>query len=202
VALAGSLLDRYGIVTREAAHAERVPGGFASLYPVLKALEEQGRVRRGYFVEGRGGAQFARPGADDQLRRLRDDARAGATMVLAATDPANAWGALLEWPASPAAMRPQRAAGALVVLRNGQLLGWLGPAEHPLLTFLPEAEGERDEASRALATALAGRADGVRRRALLIRTIDGVEASESVLARAFMRAGFTTGGSGLLKRGP
>ena len=74
-ALARALLDRYGVVTREAAHAEGIAGGFSAVYDVFKALEDQGRVRRGYFVEGRGGAQFALPGADDRLRALREVAR-------------------------------------------------------------------------------------------------------------------------------
>jgi ATP-dependent Lhr-like helicase len=202
MAVTGALLDRYGIVTREAAHAEGIPGGFASIYPVLKALEDQGRVRRGYFVDGRGGAQFARPGADDRLRGLRDDADPRVALVLAATDPANAWGTLLDWPEPMAPTRPQRAAGARVVVRNGELLGWLGPAEHPLLTFLPEPEVERAEAASTLAASLAGLVDGKRRRALLIATIDGMDARDSALAPAFVHAGFTIGGRGLLKRGP
>jgi ATP-dependent Lhr-like helicase len=200
-ALARSLLDRYGVVTREAAHAEGVAGGFAAVYDVLKALEDQGRVRRGYFVEGRGGAQFALPGADERLRALRDPRHDAAPVVLAATDPANAWGALLDWPGAAAEMRPQRAAGALVVLHEGALLGWLGRGDRPLLTFLPADEPARSEGARRLAAALAERVDRGLHRALLVTTVDGVEAARSPLAPAFAAEGFVPTAHGLLKRG-
>ncbi len=195
-ALARALLDRYGVVTREAAHAEGVAGGFASVYDVLKALEDQGRVRRGYFVEGHGGAQFALPGADERLRAFRARDTAAQAVVLAASDPANAWGALLEWP-SPAGgdARPQRSAGALVVLRDGDLLGWLGRAGRGLLTF------DRDgDALRELARALGALVDAGDRRALLVSTVDGVPAAESPVAGTFVAAGFSSTSRGLLKR--
>jgi ATP-dependent Lhr-like helicase len=201
-AVARSLLDRYGVVTREAAHAEGIAGGFAVVYDVLKALEDQGRVRRGYFVEGRGGAQFALPGADERLRARRDPRDDIAPLVLAATDPANAWGALLDWPAGTSDARPQRAAGALVVLHEGALLGWLGRGEHPLLTFLPPEEPARSDAANRLARALADRVDRGKHRALLVATVDGVDAARSPLAQAFAAAGFTATLRGLLKRGP
>jgi ATP-dependent Lhr-like helicase len=203
-AIARSLLDRYGVVTREAAHAEGIAGGFAAVYDVLKALEAQGRVRRGYFVEGRGGAQFAVPGADERLRAGRDrgESAAAAPIVLAATDPANAWGALLDWPAGPAGTRPQRAAGTLVVLHEGVLLGWLGRGERPLLTFLPDGEPARSEAARQLAFALAGRVERGDLRALLISAVDGAPAAKSALAPAFVAAGFSPSSRGLLKRPP
>jgi ATP-dependent Lhr-like helicase len=200
-ALARSLLDRYGVVMRETAHAEGVAGGFAAVYDVLKALEEQGRVRRGYFVDGRGGAQFALPGADERLRARRDAREDAAPIVLAATDPANAWGALLDWPASPCDARPQRGAGALVVLHEGELLGWVGRGDHPVITFLPPDEPARSVAARRLATALADRVDRGGHRALLLSSVDGVEAARSPLAGAFVAAGFTATMHGLLKRG-
>jgi ATP-dependent Lhr-like helicase len=198
-ALAQSLLQRYGVVTREAAHSEGIAGGFAAVYEVLKSLEERGRVRRGYFVEGRGGAQFALPGADERLRAASevDDE---APHVLAATDPASAWGALIDWPAHPAA-RPQRAAGALVVLRAGALLGWLGRGDRPLLTFLAPGEPLRSEGARVLARALADRVERGRERALLVSTIDGVPAADSPLAPCFLAAGFVGTSDGLFKRG-
>ncbi|MBV9947367.1 MAG: winged helix DNA-binding domain-containing protein, partial [Myxococcales bacterium] len=209
-ALARALLERYGVVTREAAHVEGVPGGFAAVYDVLKALEEQGRVRRGHFVEGRGGAQFALPGADERLRALREatgdrppapGAEPPRPLVVAATDPANAWGALLDWPAAGhAEARPQRAADARVVLREGVLLGWMGRGDHPVLTFLPEQEPARSNAARALAGALASLVDEGGRAALLISTIDGVDATASPLAGAFAAAGFTRAARGLMKR--
>ncbi len=202
-AVARSLLDRYGVVTREAAHAEGIAGGFAVVYDVLKALEDQGRVRRGYFVEGRGGAQFAMPGADERLRARRDARDDVAPLVLSATDPASAWGALLEWPAATRSeARPQRSAGAVVVLDDGALLGWLGRGEHPLLTFLPAEEPARSDAARRLARALAERVERGQHRALLIATVDGVDAATSPLAPAFAAAGFTATLRGLLKRGP
>jgi ATP-dependent Lhr-like helicase len=112
-ALANVLLDRHGVLTREAVRGEGVPGGFAAVYPVLKAMEEAGRIRRGYFVTGLGGAQFAVAGAVDRLRAARDS-ETGA-VVLAATDPANPYGVALPWPVKG----PQRVAGAYVVLVDG-----------------------------------------------------------------------------------
>ena len=109
-ALAEQLLARHGVLTRPAVMAEGVAGGFSALYPVLKALEEAGRVRRGYFVAGLGGSQFALPGALDRLRAVReaaaDDEGATAAAVLAATDPANPYGGVLPWPVPEAAGRP------------------------------------------------------------------------------------------------
>jgi len=198
-ATAQALLDRYGIVTREAAHAETIAGGFVGIYDVLKALEARGRVRRGYFVEGRGGAQFALPGADERLRAVREGRIDARPLVLAATDPANAWGALLDWPASRGDARPQRAAGALVVLRDGVLLGWMGRGSRPLITFLPEDEPDRSDAGRALAQGLAELVDGKTRRALLVSSIDGVDAAHSPLVPIFVAAGFVATTRGLLR---
>ncbi len=198
-AIARTLLERYGIVTREAAHAEGIEGGFVGIYDVLKAMEARGSVRRGYFVEGRGGAQFALPGADERLRAVRHATASASPLVLAATDPANAWGSLLDWPASLAEARPQRAAGALVVLLDGVLLGWLGRGEHPLITFLPEAEPDRSEAARALAQGLGQLVEGKVRRALLVSSVDGIDAAHSPLASSFVQAGFVATARGLLK---
>ena len=108
-ALAEVLLERHGIVTREAVLAEGVPGGFAGLYGELSNLETLGTARRGYFVEGLGGAQFALPAAIERLRSMRADEAAGA-QVLAATDPANPFGATLPWPKRDA--ESNRAPGA------------------------------------------------------------------------------------------
>jgi ATP-dependent Lhr-like helicase len=200
-AQARALLDRYGIVTREAAHADNLQGGFAAVYDVLKALEDQGRVRRGYFVEGRGGAQFALPGADERLRACREREAAAPTVVLSATDPANAYGGLLDWPASQTEGRPQRVAGALVVLRDGELLGWVGRGDRPLLTFLPDEAPDRNDAAKALGHALAAHADASGARALLIGSIDGLPAERSPLAASFAEAGFQASAHGLLRRG-
>jgi ATP-dependent Lhr-like helicase len=98
-ATAQQLLTRHGVVTREAVAAELIPGGFGSVYPVLKGMEEHGRLRRGYFVAGLGATQFALPGALDLLRSLKDAPESPEVAVMAATDPANPYGATLKWPA-------------------------------------------------------------------------------------------------------
>ena len=117
------LLERNGVLTREAALAEGVEGGFAGVYPVLKALEERGQVRRGYFVAGLGATQFALPGAVDRLRAQREPERGAKAVVLAATDPAQVYGGALPWPES--AGRPARAAGSMVVLVEGEAVAYL-----------------------------------------------------------------------------
>ena len=198
-ALTTSLLERYGVLTREAVHAEEVPGGFSAVYPVARAMEEAGRVRRGYFVAGLGAAQFALPGADDRLRSLREPSEEAQTLVLAANDPANPFGAALAWPEREGA-RPQRAAGAQVILHDGRLLAWLGRAERNLLTFLPESEPERTESARALAAALAALVSGGRRRALLVGKIDGEDPARSPLAPFLRETGFLPGSRGYLMR--
>jgi ATP-dependent Lhr-like helicase len=100
-AIAAQLIERHGVLTKEMLAREQVAGGFAGLYPVLKAMEEAGRVRRGYFVAGLGAAQFASPGAEDRLRDFRTAIDVGQAVVVAATDPANPWGNALAWPATP-----------------------------------------------------------------------------------------------------
>ena len=201
-ALAQTLLARHGVVTREAVHAEEVAGGFAAVYPVLKAMEDAGRARRGYFVAGLGGAQFAVPGAEERLRTFREPSREPATQVLAATDPANPYGATLPWPRVDGEGRAQRAAGALVVLHDGMLVGWLGRGEQNLQTFLPDDEPARSVSARALARALASLVDEGKRRALLIARVDGEEVGASPLASVLKEAGFTAGIKGYLKRAP
>jgi ATP-dependent Lhr-like helicase len=215
-ALAQALLARHGVVTREAVHGEDIAGGFAAVYPVLKAMEEGGRARRGYFVAGLGGAQFAVPGAEERLRSFREPASAvppGAdrsaleeplTLVIAATDPANPYGATLPWPrkGEDGESRAQRAAGAQVVLHDGALIGWLGRGEHNLHTFLPDDEPARGHDTRALARALAALVDEGRRKALLIARVDGEDVNASFLGPELKAAGFTAGIKGYLKRAP
>ena len=105
--LAVTLLDRHGVLTRGAVAAERVPGGFAGVYPVLRAMEESGQCRRGYFVEGLGVAQFALPGAVDRMRALASkDLSSERAVVLPAADPAQPYGSALPWPACRAATVP------------------------------------------------------------------------------------------------
>ncbi|MCB1259827.1 MAG: DEAD/DEAH box helicase, partial [Acidimicrobiales bacterium] len=198
-ALAAQLLERHGLVTRETVRSEGVPGGFAALYPVLGALEERGHVRRGYFVAGLGGAQFALPGAVDRVRApaAADDP----PLVLAATDPAQPYGAVLPWP--PTAGRPARAAGALVVLWRGLALAWLDRSGTGLWRFptadAPALDGVApDVVDRALADALVGIVRHGRRRSMELRTVDGEPARTSSLAPALLQAGCSDGYRGLV----
>lgn len=186
-----ALLDRYGVVMRETAHAESVPGGFSAIIDVLGALEERGRVRRGYFVAGRGGLQFAQPGADERLRLPESDAPVG--VVLSAVDPANPYGALVDWP-EPASgdSRPSRVAGAQVVIQGGTLLAYL--RGDSLVTFTGD-----DSSTRALATTLANWIDR-RGHQLFIATINGQPAIDSPALRFFVEANFHPDARGLRRR--
>ena len=197
-ALARTLLERYGVLTREAVAAEGIAGGFSTVYPVLKAMEEAGQIRRGYFVAGLGATQFALAGADDRLRALRAEPEEGQTLILAATDPASPYGAALPWPPSEA--RPQRAAGAQVVLKDGALIAWAGRTETSLATFLPPDEPARSHAARELVLALASLVDTGRRRAVLVGKVDGRPPAESPLSPHLAAAGFLPGSRGFLKR--
>jgi ATP-dependent Lhr-like helicase len=132
-AQAMALLQRHGVLTREAAVGEGLAGGFAAIYPVLRAMEESGKIRRGYFLEGLGGSQFAPTGAVDRLRAIRETD--GATVALAASDPANAYGLTLPWPESRG--RLARVPGAYVVLDAGQLKLYLERGGRALVTFGP-----------------------------------------------------------------
>lgn len=190
------LLDRHGIVSREIVNADGL-GSFAELYPVLKAMEDAGKVRRGYFVAGLGGAQFALAGADERLRAKPDEKPA---VVLAATDPANPYGAALPWPEGDA--RPQRAPGALVVLHQGRLLAYLSKSDRRLSLYLEPEEPARGHQLAALLAALKTLVGPGKRRVLLLQEIDGESAPHSRWAAAFIAAGFASGASGLsLRRG-
>ena len=143
-AFANQLLNRYGVLTRESAASENLPGGFSAIYDVLKAMEESGRIRRGYFVAGLGATQFALPAAVDLLRSLRNGPplEKPEMVTLAATDPANLYGSVLRWPAQDEAKRRRsasltRSAGASVVLRNGELVAYLRRNNPNLQVFLP-----------------------------------------------------------------
>jgi ATP-dependent helicase Lhr and Lhr-like helicase len=200
-AVAEVLLDRYGVVTRGAVAAERVPGGFAAVYKVLSAAEDAGRVRRGYFVEGLGAAQFASAGAIDRLRAEPTDVR---TVVLAAADPANPYGAALSWPDRPdrpgesgTGHRPGRKAGALVVLVGGELVLYVERGGRTLLSWSEEPE-TLQAAADALALAVH---DGALGR-LTVERADGagVLGSEQPLAQALERSGFHATPRGLRLR--
>jgi len=140
-AIAQQLLTRYGLVFRETAHAENLPGGFSSIYDVMKVLEESGRVRRGYFAADLGATQFAMPTAVDLLRSLRTSTQTDVSEVvmLAATDPANPYGALLRWPSPPeAGSSLTRSVGASVVLVDGALTAYLRRGNPNLQSCCPK----------------------------------------------------------------
>jgi len=220
LATAEVLLDRYGVLTRGAVESEGVEGAFSAMYKVLSAAEDAGAVRRGYFVEHLGAAQFASAGAVDRLRALARPVGAedGGTdvraLVLAATDPANPYGATLEWPErGEGGHRPGRKAGGLVVLVDGALVCFLERGGRTVLTFPRDpAEGgddgesattpDRDAEDPAWTLAATALADAVRGGALArltVATIDGDQALGSThpLAHALIDAGFHTSPQGL-----
>ncbi|MEO5705292.1 MAG: DEAD/DEAH box helicase, partial [Candidatus Limnocylindrales bacterium] len=201
--LALALLDRHGVLVREAVMAEGLEGGFSAIYPMLRALEEAGRIRRGYFVQGLGAAQFAIAGALDRLRTVREPASATgdapAVHLLAAADPANPYGAAVPWPRrGETHKRPfQRAAGASVVLVDGLAALYLDRGGTSLQT-LPAFD------DAAVATAALGAlrdllADGSRRE-LVIGRIDGEPSGRSPHYESLLRAGFVEGYRGLVMR--
>ena len=205
VARAELLLDRYGVVTRGSVAAEDHPGGFAAVYRVLAAAEDAGRVRRGYFVEHLGAAQFATTGAIDRLRafsRPFEEARTGPALVLAACDPANPFGAALPWPPREASgdgrgHQPARKAGALVVLLDGELVLYVERGGRTLLSWSEEAE-VLALGARALADAVHAGALG----RLTVEKVDGeaVLGADHPLARALAEAGFRLTPRGLRLR--
>jgi ATP-dependent Lhr-like helicase len=220
-ARAAQLVERYGVLTREAALGEGTEGGFAGVYPVLRALEEKGRIRRGYFVAGLGAAQFALPGAVDRLRSARPAAPAvdpadrlpaedagrpggsagdhvspadpGPLTVLAATDPAQPYGGALPWPETGG--RPARAAGALVVLGDGEPVAFVERGGRSLWTFpaaarfpqWPHALGERVRSGAV--------------RSQEVTTVDGEPVRTGPWADALRSAGYADGYRGLVARG-
>jgi ATP-dependent Lhr-like helicase len=213
-ATAHQLLTRYGIVTRETVASEAIAGGFSAVYQVLRAMEDAGRIRRGYFVTGLGGAQFAMPAALDLLRSNREASETPQAVVLAATDPANPYGSLLKWPDASRAgdgMTPAdvgrgatRTVGALVVLVDGLAAGYLRRGERDLLLALPDAEPARTRIAQGLARALIklalARPEG--QRGLFLETINGVRAGLHPAARWFVAEGFVVGADGLQYKAP
>ncbi len=193
--LAATLLERHGVLTREAVRGEGHPGGFAGIYPVLRAMEESGRCRRGYFVAGLGGAQFALPGAVDRLRADRRSAAADA-LVLAATDPANVYGLSLPWPQRPGAESrpsggPRRMAGAYVVLLGGVACLYVEKGAKGLVALRP-FDGAWEEAAVA---ALGDLVTSGRMRRLRVERFD--QGLEPVLRAA----GFVPSPKGLVRYG-
>jgi len=197
------LLERHGVLTREAVASEGIAGGFSAVYPILRAMEEAGRIRRGYFVDGLGAAQFALAGALDRLRATREAAEGpdrASVHLLAATDPANPYGAAIPWPRRDEAdRRPlQRAAGAYVALVDGLAVTYLERGGTTLQTLAPADDPASAAAAlRSLATLVA---DG-RLHELVIRKVDGLPVAESPWRDALLAAGFAPGYRGLTLRG-
>ncbi len=196
-----ALLERHGVVTRGAVAAERVPGGFAAVYRVLSAWEEAGRCRRGYFVDGLGAAQFGGNGAVDRLRAHSEPPEHPVALALAATDPANPYGAALPWPerTGAAGHRPGRKAGALVVLVDGQLTLYVERGGRTLLTFTDQAH--------LLESAAVALVDAVRQGTLGRLTVEKADGSQLLgrsddpLREALTSAGFVSTPKGLRIRG-
>ena len=207
-ALAQQLLNRYGVLTRESIASENISGGFSAVYDVLKAMEESGKIRRGYFVAGLGATQFALPSAVDLLRSLRGGLQQSQseTITLAATDPANPYGAVLRWPTieetseqeANVARTLTRSAGAMVVLRNGELVAYLRRGNPHVQFFLPQEEPERSNAARDLGAHLAVSAqaemqpgeEAQQRGGLLIATVNGEPTHLHWTARILQESGF------------
>ena len=192
MAWSNTMLERYGVVSREAVASEGLPGGFTPLYQTYKALEETGRVRRGYFVDGLSGAQFARAHTVDRLRaESREDHPK--PVVLSTPDPANPYGSLLPWPENSG--RPRRASGSLVVLVDGHPVFFLEKGGKKLTTF-----GRAEEPS-SLEAAIDGLREVARQkrgRSLKLQEIDGEPARKSPLASRLLAAGFRVDLQGLI----
>ena len=187
-ALAELLLERYGILTREQVRAEGIPGGFAAVYPELSQLEILGTVRRGYFVEGLGGAQFALPGAVERMRSTGSD---DLPVVLPAVDPGQPYGAVLPWPAgeSTDAMRPRRVAGAYVVLSQGEPVLFVERGGRALETLVAGGDPRVEPALLALVEEV--RVGRIKRVALEL--VNGGAAMSSELAPLLIALGFQEG---------
>ncbi|MDA3649283.1 ATP-dependent helicase [Saccharopolyspora indica] len=196
-ARAEAFLERHGVLTRGALDVERVTGGFSAVYKVLRAMEESGRCRRGYVVEGLGAAQFAVPGAIDRLRALSREEGPGEAVVLAAADPAQPYGGALDWPAAMGETRhrPGRKAGALVVLVSGEAVFYVERGGKSLLSFT-----EDEPALRAAAGGLARVVRDGWLEQLSVQRADGEGAWGSRLAAVLTEAGFRATPKGLRLR--
>ncbi len=181
------MMERYGIVTRETVLAEGVPGGFSTLYGELGNLELLGTARRGYFVEGLGGAQFALPGAVERLRSLPEPD--GSYLLLAATDPANPYGASLPWPKLEGGRRPGRTPGAHLLLRDGEPVVFVERGGRGVLRLRALEGAELEQAMQALADAVsAGQLPK-----LAVEKLDGEPVIGSGHEEALLAAGFSRG---------
>ncbi len=185
-ALAVSLLDRWGVLTREAALAEDVPGGFQALVPVLDGMEESGAVRRGYFVEGLGGRQYAWAGAVDRLRASASPGERRVIVALPAVDPANPWGAVMPWPEATGGARAARRGGASVVLVDGAPVLHVEPRGGKIITFAGAAP---DAVAAALTQGLPALV-AAQRKPLTVESIDGTRSLVSPHGALLDRTGF------------
>jgi ATP-dependent Lhr-like helicase len=202
------------VLTREVAASEGIYGGFSAVYDVLKALEDAGRIRRGYFVAGVGATQFALPAALELMRSLREVPDEPEVVVLAATDPANPFGTMLKWPDSGhgstrsnteelpgvgPARGPTRTVGAQVILINGTLAAYLSRGARQVLVYLPEDEPQRSTIGRALSARLAAiaRAGG-----LMISEVNGIPTADHLVAPYLVEAGFSPSAMGFMMRRP
>jgi ATP-dependent Lhr-like helicase len=188
-AWADLLLERHGVLSREALSLEAMSGGFSTIYPVLALLEERGRVRRGYFARGLSGQQFATLPAAERIRRVSS---AEQTVVLSATDPANLYGAVLGWPAGEP--RPQRAKGAWVILRKGVLLAYVGRGARSVTTFVDDPEATARAIEKELCKA--------KKRVIEIETVDGSSPRATALGNALQALGFHATERGHLRKSP
>ena len=184
-AWANQLLSRHGVVTRSAVLAESIPGGFSSLYPVFTHMEETGRVRRGYFIEHQGGAQFATPGAVDRLRTARQED----LVALASTDPANPYGAALSWPESD--VRLARTAGTYVLIDGGELVGYVEKGGRSVHVW----GGAESEVAVVLAELAR------RHGRFSVEAVNGVPVNQSTLGPLLADHGFAVSARGLIWRG-
>ena len=203
-ARAVGMLERYGVACREAAAFEEVPGGFTPLYQVLKVMEESGKVRRGMFVDGLGGAQFAYAGAIERLRAgmRAAEGREEAPLVLGAVDPANPFGSLLPWPerlVPQAGAKPRRVAGARVISRGGTPLGYLeanGQALHLFAACATQPGG-----FAALVAGLSQLGRTAKGRSLRLQRVDGVPALQHPNLAQLTHGGLNATYDGLMLAG-
>jgi ATP-dependent Lhr-like helicase len=209
------LLRRFGVLTREGVESAGVEGGFGQVYPLLRNLEEAGKIRRGYFIAAEGpdaiGAnQFAWPGAESRLRNHRDPRPEQALTWLASSDPANAYGSVLAWPAH-VDTRPARSVGSVVVLDDGRLLAWLSK-DRSRICLYPSSNWATDASLPRLARLLVDQFELSGERAWLLEVIDTLPARElasgagepahsaaQALVGALLGLGFRAGHAGLQK---
>lgn len=198
LAVAEGLLDRYGVVTRSAAVAEKIPGGFPALQRIFDSMEDAGRLLRGRFVDGLGASQYADHLTIDRLRELAETQGAGVPAVaLSAADPANPYGTAMPWPGHDSKTKPTRHAGALVVISNGRLALWLSQGGRNLLTFPSGTAADADESLKHAAEALAEALKRSHAATFTIENVDDRPAGSSPMATLLRANGFSYTPQGL-----